>query len=210
VDGVAHDFDYQIPLLNMPRACGTRLDNIPWPGAYLSAEPDRVARWRERIGDDGLKVGICWQGNPNAPSDIGRSFPVRLFANVAKLAGVRLIALQKGAGLEQLDDLPAGMTVERPSPPFDDGAAAFLDTAAVIANLDIVVTSDTAVAHLAGALGCPAMVALKYVPDWRWLLDRDDTPWYPTMQLIRQRNHGDWAGVFARIEARLRSMQRLS
>jgi ADP-heptose:LPS heptosyltransferase len=97
------------------------------------------------------------------------------------------------------------MRVERPAAPFDDGPDAFLDTAAVIANLDLVITSDTAVAHLAGAMGRAVIVALKYVPDWRWLLDRGDSPWYPKMQLVRQHRHGDWDDVFARIEARLRS-----
>ncbi|HZQ40623.1 MAG TPA: tetratricopeptide repeat protein [Rhizomicrobium sp.] len=207
-DPTAHAYDYHVPLLNMPQACGTRLENIPSSGAYLSAEPDRIAHWRDRIGQDGLKIGICWQGNPTSPSDIGRSFPVRLFERIGGLAGVRLIALQKGPGLEQLDDLPQGMAVERPPAPFDDGGDAFLDTAAVMANLDMIITSDTAVAHLAGALGRPTIVALKYVPDWRWLLDRSDTPWYPRMQLVRQEAHGDWAGVFTRIESQLPSMLR--
>jgi len=207
-DPAMHAYDYHVPLLNMPQACGTRLENIPSSDAYLFAEPERVAHWRDRIGQEGWKIGINWQGNPASPSDIGRSFPVGMFEKIGRLAGVRLISLQKGAGLEQLDDLPHGMIVERPPAPFDEGAAAFVDTAAVMANLDMVITSDTAVAHLAGALGRPAMVALKYVPDWRWLLDRSDAPWYPGMQLVRQQTHGDWAGVFAQIESQLRLLSR--
>lgn len=206
VSGEAVDFDYHVPLLDMPGACGTRRETIPCPGPYLSAEPERIAHWREWLGDEGFKLGIAWQGNPLAPSDVGRSFPVWLFGVIARIPGMRLIALQKGAGLEQLDDLPAGMAVERPPAPFDDGSDAFADTAALMASLDLVITSDTAVAHLAGALGRPVMVALKHVPDWRWMLDGDRTPWYPGMRLIRQRSHGDWSGVFAEIEAHLRSI----
>jgi tetratricopeptide (TPR) repeat protein len=205
VDDYAAGFDYHVPLLDMPQACGTTVGTVPWSGAYLHAEPERVARWRAHIGPHGLKIGICWQGNPNSPSDIGRSFPVRLFETVSRLDGVRLIALQKGAGLEQLDHLPDGMAVER-LPSFDEGSDAFLDTAAVMANLDLIVTSDTAMAHLAGGLGRPVLVALKYVPDWRWLLGRDDSPWYPNARLIRQPRHGDWPGAFAQIEARVSEM----
>ncbi|HET7085510.1 MAG TPA: tetratricopeptide repeat protein [Rhizomicrobium sp.] len=210
IDGAAaaHAYDYHVPLLNMPHACGTRLENIPSHDAYLFAEPERVACWRGKIGQEGLKIGICWQGNPASPSDIGRSFPVRMFEKISGMPGVRLISLQKGPGLEQLDDLPHGMAVERPPAPFDEGPDAFLDTAAVMANLDMVISSDTAMAHLAGALGRPAIVALKYVPDWRWLLDRRDTPWYPGMRLVRQKVHGDWASVFAQIESQLRIMLR--
>lgn len=206
VDGnpAVRAYDYHVPLLNMPQACGTRLENIPSSGAYLFAEPERVAHWRDRIGQEGLKIGISWQGNPASPSDIGRSFPVRMLEKIGRMAGVRLISLQKGAGLEQLDDLPHGMVVERLPDPFDEGGDAFVDSAGVMANLDMVITSDTAVAHLAGALGRPAMVVLKYVPDWRWLLDRSDTPWYPGMHLVRQQVHGDWVGVFAQIESQLR------
>jgi tetratricopeptide (TPR) repeat protein len=207
VDSPAAGFDYHVPLLDMPQACGTTPDTVPWPGPYLHAEPERMAHWRTHIGPHGLKIGIGWQGNPDSPSDIGRSFPVRLFETVSRRDGVRLIALQKGAGLEQLDHLPAGMAIER-LPSFDEGSDAFLDTAAVMANLDLIITSDTAIAHLAGALGRPVLVALKYVPDWRWLLERDDSPWYPNMQLIRQPRPGDWQGAFAQIEARVSEILR--
>ena len=203
--GIVRDtpaFDFHVPLLDLPRAFATRPDSIPAPRAYLAAEPARVAQWREKLGADGFKIGICWQGNPTATSDIGRSFPLRMFAPVAALPDVRLIALQKGAGLEQVHDL----SVEMPSPPFDDGPDAFLDTAAIMMNLDLVITSDTAVAHLAGALGRPVIVALQHVPDWRWLLDRDDSPWYPTMQLVRQHERSDWTGVIARIETHIQSL----
>jgi hypothetical protein len=119
--------------------------------------------------------------------DIGRSFPLTHFEGLSKIPGVRLISLQKNAGVEQLRELPAGMSVETLGDEFDAGPDAFLDTAAAMESLDLVIASDTAVAHLAGALGRPVWVALKYVPDWRWLLDRADSPWYPTMRLFRQK-----------------------
>jgi hypothetical protein len=116
---------------------------------------------------------------------------------------VRLISLQKNAGVEQLHELPPGMSVETLGDAFDAGPDAFLDTAAAMESLDLVIASDTAVAHLAGALGRPVWVALKYVPDWRWLLDRTDSPWYPAMRLFRQKTQGDWPAVFADIAQEL-------
>jgi tetratricopeptide (TPR) repeat protein len=120
--------------------------------------------------------------------------------------GVRLISLQKHHGLDQLANLPAGAKVETLGEDFDSGPDAFIDTAAAMSNLDLIITADTSTAHLAGALGCPTWVALKYVPDWRWLLDRNDSPWYPTMRLFRQETPGDWKLVFSTIEQELRSL----
>jgi tetratricopeptide (TPR) repeat protein len=197
-------FDYHTPLLSLPLAFGTDETNIPDFVPYLRAEPDRVRNWRERLGDSGFKIGICWQGNRSGEVDIGRSFPVRWFERLSQIPGVRLISLQKYDGAEQLAVLPAEMRVEIPGDDFDIGPDAFVDTAAMMTNLDLVITSDTATAHLAGALGRPVWVALQHVPDWRWLLDRTDSPWYPTMRLFRQRKRGDWAGVFAEIEQALR------
>ena len=116
---------------------------------------------------------------------------------------MRLISLQQGDGVEQLGSMPAGMRVEVPVVKPDGGPDAFVDTAAVMEDLDLVITSDTAIAHLAGALGRPTWVALKHVPDWRWLLDRRDSPWYPHHRLYRQRRRGDWAGVFTDLHADL-------
>jgi hypothetical protein len=121
---------------------------------------------------------------------------------------VRLISLQKNAGAEQLLDLPACMEVETFGDDFDAGPDAFIDTAAIMENLDLVITSDTAVAHLAGALGRPVWVALNYVPDWRWHLDRCDSSWYPTMKLFRQTERGNWRSIFAAMEMRLLEMLR--
>jgi tetratricopeptide (TPR) repeat protein len=190
-------FDAQIAVSSLPRAFGTRLDSIPAPIPYLKAEAALRAKWVARIGARGFKIGINWQGNPNPEADVARSFPLTALAPLAALPGVRLISLQKGAGTEQLANLPQGMFVETLGEDFDSGPDAFVDTAATMAHLDLVVTCDTSLAHLAGALGAPVWVALKKVAEWRWLCDRADSPWYPTMRLFRQPERGDWDALFA-------------
>ena len=122
------------------------------------------------------------------------------------LPGVRLIGLQKNAGSEQLENLPAGMAVERCD--FDQGSDAFLDTAAIMKNCDLVISADSAPAHLAGALGVPAWIALKHVPDWRWFMDRSDSPWYPSLRLFRQAATNDWTSLFRAMEAELSAISR--
>ena len=200
--------DYYIPLLSMPLAFHTDADSIPAEIPYLSAEPEKIRHWSARIGSKGFRVGICWQGAKGGEVDIGRSFPVRHFEGISRIPGVRLISLQKNAGAEQLLDLPAGMEVETFGDDFDAGPDAFIDSAAIMENLDLMITSDTAVAHLAGALGRPVWVALSYVPDWRWHLDRCDSPWYPTMKLFRQTEAGNWRSIFAAMEMLLLEMLR--
>ncbi len=198
------EFDYHCPLLSAPQVCGTRLlEQIPCDTPYLFAEPARVARWRERLGAAGFKIGISWQGNRHSPADRGRSFSVELFRHLASVPGVRLISLQSGDGTEQLETLPPGMHVETLGPEVDVSDA-FVDSAAIMQNLDLVITSDTAMAHLAGALARPAWVALPQVADWRWLRQRSDSPWYPTLRLFRQRRAGDWDEVFERMRAELK------
>jgi tetratricopeptide (TPR) repeat protein len=197
--------DYQCSLLSLPLAFGTRLDGIPTVVPYLSADLERVERWKRRIGDEGFKVGIAWQGRLVA-ADAGRSFEVSNFADIGRTANVRLISLQKEHGSEQLQHLPEGMKVETLGDDYDTGLEAFLDTAAVMASLDLVITSDTAIGHLAGALGRPTWVALRQVPDWRWLLNRSDSPWYPTLRLFRQPARGDWSSVFRAMQSELAKM----
>lgn len=192
-------FDYHAPLMSLPGIFGTALDTVPAGSPYLYADPARVARWKKQIGGKGFRIAINWQGNPLSAIDAGRSFPVSCFQALGAIPGARLISLQKNAGLEQLKSLPDGMAVEWPGPDFDAGPDAFLDSAALMEAVDLIVTSDTAIAHLAGALGRPVWVALQKVPDWRWLMDRDDCPWYPGMRLFRQTVRGDWTGVFARM-----------
>ena len=195
-------FDLYCALLSLPRLSGQQ--GMPVP--YLTAEPDRVALWRDRLGTGGYRVGIAWQGNPASAAERGRSVALEHFLPLAQVPGVRLISLQKHHGLAQLGTLPAGMRIETFGDDFDGGPDAFIDTAAVMHGLDLVVTSDTSIAHLAGALERPVWVALQHVPDWRWLLSGDECAWYPTMRLFRQTKRGDWAGVFARIAERLAGM----
>jgi tetratricopeptide (TPR) repeat protein len=190
-------FDAQIAISSLPRAFGTRLDSIPAETPYLSPEPDRIARWAAEIGGEGLRIGCVWQGNANPEADISRSFALKALAPLARVPGVRLVSLQKDLGEEQLRQDPPDFPIQSLSASFDVGGPAFLDTAAAMTNLDLVVTCDTSIAHLAGALGRPVWVALKQNSEWRWLRDRDDSPWYPTMRLFRQKAAGDWASVFA-------------
>jgi len=196
-------FDYHVPLLSLPRLFRTRMNNIPATIPYLAADSNRIETWKKRIGTSGYRIGICWQGAAGGEVDVGRSFPVRHFETIAGISGLRLISLQKNAGVEQLLDLPSAMRVETFGDALDAGPDAFVDTAALMESLDLVITSDTAVAHLAGALGRPVWVALSHVPDWRWLMDRKDSTWYPTMTLFRQPARGDWAGIFAAMRTSL-------
>jgi len=196
-------FDAQIAVSSLPRAFATRLEGVPAPVPYLRAEPELAEKWAARIGPAGAKIGIVWQGNANPEADMARSMPLCAFAPLASAPNARLISLQKGLGVEQLADLPPGMRVETLGEDFDAGPDAFVDTAAAMMHLDLVVTCDTSVAHLAGALGRPVWVALKKDAEWRWLRDRDDSPWYPTMRLFRQKRRGDWDGVFAEMAERL-------
>jgi tetratricopeptide (TPR) repeat protein len=188
-------FDLHCKLLSLPYLFRTTLQSVPNAVPYLHPEPALAVRWAERLGTGGFKVGICWQGNPGRAIDAGRSIPLRAFAPLLQVPGIRLISLQKNFGLEQLSSLPAG-SVETLGDAFDSGDDAFVDSAAVIANLDLVVSSDTSIAHLAGALARPAWIALRAVPEWRWMMTRADSPWYPSLRLFRQSATGDWQGVF--------------
>jgi hypothetical protein len=198
-------FDYQCPLLSLPLALATDLGSIPSQTPYLAVDPQRAAHWNSLTrAIPGLRVGIAWQGNPGVERLVwarGRSMPLAALAPLAKIPGVSLVSLQKGPGSEQLKD--AGFPVLDLGPEFDGGPDAFLDTAAVVSALDLVISTDTAVAHLAGALARPVWTALPVVPEWRWLLDRNDSPWYPTMRLFRQTHRGDWESVVAALAAAL-------
>lgn len=196
-------YDFHLPLMSVPSVLGTTEQDLPGEIPYLLADPERVRAWRERLGREGFKVGIVWQGRPDVKIDKGRSVPLRSFAPIADQPGVRLISLQKKHGLDQMDALPQGMKVETLGADFDAGSDAFLDTAAVMMSLDLIISSDTSVAHLAGALGRPVWTALKLVPDWRWQFEREDSPWYPTARLFRQRRYDDWDEVFSRINNEL-------
>jgi tetratricopeptide (TPR) repeat protein len=195
-------------LVSIAGALGVTPENTPADVPYIEPDAARLAAWGARLGP-GLKVGISWQGSPGYVHDKGRSIPLAAFASLAAIPGVRLISLQKRPGVEQIDAVPFGAQIEQVLDVADTGDGAFLDTAALTASLDLIVSSDSMNAHLAGALGRPAFIALRRVPDWRWLTDREDCPWYPTARLFRQTSEGDWAGVFARIaEAVAQAAQR--
>jgi tetratricopeptide (TPR) repeat protein len=193
--------DVQAPLVSLPALCGTTLATIPAQVPYLLADRSRVAHWRERLaGVSGVKVGICWQGNPAYKHDRRRSVSLERFAPLAEIPGIRLVCLQKGPGREQWDALAARWpTVDLPGQA-EEPSQGWVDTAGLVCAVDLVITVDTAVAHLAGALGVSVWVALPFAPDWRWLLGREDSPWYPSMRLFRQTQAGDWPEVFQRIK----------
>jgi tetratricopeptide (TPR) repeat protein len=201
-------FEVQCPLLSLPLGFATTVTTIPTPGPYLAVRQDAVASWSDRLPRDGLRVGIAWQGSPDHKNDRNRSFRLEQFSRIAGLSGVHLISLQKGAGADQLASLAPGVAIHALGPDYDGGD--FLDTAAVVLGLDLVISADTSVAHLAGTLGRPVWVALPAAPDWRWLIERDDSPWYPTMRLFRQAKPRDWNGVFARIAEELSGFQRIA
>lgn len=200
-------FDFHAPLLSLPHLLGL-LDPHESPAPpYLAADPNLITQWHDELAKiEGFKVGINWQGNPKHPKDHFRSIPLTQFLPLAEIPGVRLISLQKGFGKEQLEKIHERDRILDLASRLDISTGAFMDTAAVLNSLDLVITSDTALAHLAGALGTPCWVALPSVPDWRWLLTGDTTPWYPATRLFRQTSINDWAGVFERIAAELRKL----
>jgi tetratricopeptide (TPR) repeat protein len=199
------DFDIEAPLLSLPRILETTTETIPADVPYLTADEKLVARWQKwRANIDGFTVGICWQGNRDYPRDSERSPQLATFAPLAAILGVKLVSLQKGEGCEQISEVE--FDVVQPGDDFDGTTGAFMDTAALMKNLDLVVTSDTAIPHLAGALGVPVWVALPFLPDWRWMLDREDSPWYPSMRLFRQPTAGDWETPFANIATALQDL----
>jgi len=197
--------DYHCPLLSLPLALGTELDTIPAEVPYLAPEPERVAKWRARLGvSGGLRVGVAWQGNPAVEQLIwarGRSMPLADLAPLTQVPGVSLISLQKGPGSEQVRDVAFRDRLLDLGPELDQGPDAFLDTAAVMASLDLIISTDTSIAHLAGALARPAWIALPSAAEWRWLLERSDSPWYPTFRLFRQRRRGNWKSVITAMAA---------
>ncbi len=198
-------FDYQIPIMSLPGVAGTTMDNIPAPIPYLSIGEESIQNWRQRLSDlGGFRVGIVWKGSSTHTSDKARSIPLAEFAPLARVRGVSLLSLQKRDGLEQLEGID--FLVRLLDDDWDRTAGPFVDTAAIMKNLDLVITADTAAAHLAGALGVPVWVALGTRADWRWVLEREDTPWYPTMRLFRQTRAGDWTEVFSRIAAALQEL----
>ncbi|MCG7394225.1 DUF6165 family protein [Microvirga sp. ACRRW] len=192
---------------DLPRALGTPPEEYVRYVPYLKADPARVARWRERIGTQGFRIGIAWQGNPAYSADNKRSIPLEQLAPLAAIDGVRLVSLQKGFGEEQIDTCSFRDKIERLGPDFDAGPDAFLDSAAVMENLDLIVSVDTSLAHLAGALGRPVSLLLwNPDADWRWLAPpRQDNVWYPNTRLYRHVKEGDWSDAVMQCAQDIRS-----
>jgi tetratricopeptide (TPR) repeat protein len=205
--GALPEFDCHAALLSLPRLLGTTLATVPADVPYLAADPGLVERWRRELtAVRGFKVGVVWQGSPGNGADYRRSFPLASLAPLAAVPGVELFSLQKGRGAEQLAEATGRFRVTDLGSRLDLAGGAFTGTAAAMCGLDLIVSCDTASAHLAGALGVPVWVALSYAADWRWLLGREDSPWYPTMRLFRQPGLGNWAAVFGRMAAELRRL----
>ena len=198
-------FSVHLPLLSLPRVLGTRLDTIPAHVPYLKADSGRASAWRERLSANRRpKVGICWQANPLFKEDHLRSVELGRFDPVLRVPGIDFYGLQVLHGREQMAGLDAGIPFTDIGPDLFSESDVLVEAAAAIEALDLVISVDTSICHLAGALGRPVWTALAFVPDWRWLLERDDSPWYPTMRLFRQDAPGDWDGVFRRIAECLR------
>ncbi|HEV7301792.1 MAG TPA: tetratricopeptide repeat protein [Tepidisphaeraceae bacterium] len=196
--------EFYAPLLTLPGTCQTNLDTLPRRVPYVFGDPAQTWDWKQRLAQvAGFRIGIVWQGNPEHKGDRNRSIPLRCFAPLANLPGVQLVSLQKNLGVEQIEQL-GGLFTPVDFKGIAEGGDGWLRTAAIVANLDLVITADTSVAHLCGAMGVPIWVALPTSPDWRWLLEREDTPWYPTMRLFRQAQPGDWDELFARIAEAVR------
>jgi tetratricopeptide (TPR) repeat protein len=194
-------FDCHCPLASLPLAFKTRLETIPASVPYLSPAPDRVTKWRQRLPQAGQRrVGIAWAGNANFKGDQSRSIGLARFSPLLSVPGIELVGLQKDLRDGDRDILRNHPQVVH----LGDAIADFGDTAAIMSALDLVVSSDTSVAHLAGALGKPVWVLLQFVADWRWLRGRSDNPWYPTARLFRQREIDDWESVIARVAQELR------
>jgi Flp pilus assembly protein TadD len=205
-------FDLHCSLMDLPRLFNTTLNDVPAPAPYIFCDPSAAAHWRRRIPPNTLRIGIVWAGAPAHEKDHLRSCRLLDFAPLARIEGLTLYSLQKDQAVAQLhhvgaaDPSPALSSHAKPGPPVIDLAHDFhdlADTAAAIANLDLVISVDTCVLHLAAAMGKPAWALISAAPDWRWMLNRDDSPWYPTMRLFRQQQPGRWDPVFQQVAQEL-------
>ncbi len=192
-------YDQYTPLLSLPRILGTTIATIPRNIPYLEPDKDKAAHWRKRVSGNGFKIGLVWSCSDTTSN---RECHLATFEPLLRMPEVTFYGLQKGPGACQHTLLPEGLTLTNLEKTHYD----FSDTAAIVANLDLLISVDTSVAHLAGAMGVPVWILLPYACDWRWLLDRDDSPWYPSAKLFRQENPGDWAGVINRVQRELNGL----
>ncbi|MBX3423599.1 MAG: glycosyltransferase family protein [Pirellulaceae bacterium] len=201
---VPQPMDVQCSLLDVADLLQLDLPTIPGMAGYIQPTQNLRQYWQATLpkSPGQFRIGIAWQGNPDHQADLYRSCPLSEFEAIARIDGVQLVSLQKGFGSQQLDQW-RGPPIMRLDDSTDTSSGAFMDTAAIMQSLDLVITSDTAIAHLGGALGVPTWIVLSFVPDWRWLLQRSDSPWYPSVRLFRQPSAGDWTNVFAAVERAL-------
>ena len=200
VAGVDHlpEADYQLPMMSAPHRAYTTIESIPFPSGYLRAPSEAIQRWRTWLGSQtsALRTGICWAGNPNHKNDRNRSIPPELLCELEAANGVEWVNLQKG------NPIPPSLKMRNAAAELED----FADTAGLIENLDLVVAVDTSVAHLAGALGKTVWILLPFAPDWRWLLERSDSPWYSSARLFRQRDTGKWRPLLKKVAEELSAL----
>jgi tetratricopeptide (TPR) repeat protein len=201
--GELPEHDVAVHLMSLPHILGIDLDNLPSHVPYLKPDPELVERWRERmVTGPELRVGLVWSGSATHSNDPNRSCPTEKLKLLGDIPGVRYFSLLRGPDASQLEQLKNDLPIEELGSQF----ANFDDTAAAVMNVDLLITVDTSVAHLAGALAKPVWLLLPVCPDWRWLTERDDSPWYPTVRLIRQQRYQDWDGVFEAVTSRLRAL----
>ena len=195
-------YDLYVPLLNLPGIFNTTADNIPARIPYLSAKEPKVAHWRNKTATEAFKIGIAWAGNPIHTNDHNRSCALQNFTPLAEIDNVKLFSLQKGPGIEQIKNWQGATELIDLGQDFED----FTDTAAAIENMDLVISVDTSVLHLAGAMAKTAWALIPCNSDWRWMLNRQDSPWYPTITLLRQKQHGNWKELFHRVAHRVEKL----
>jgi hypothetical protein len=200
--------DAHLPMMSLPRVMETTLETVPHAVPYLVPPAHLVAEWGQRIGQAGsdVRVGIVWSGAHKLKALLNRSCPLDVIMRLQGIPGVTLFSLQLGDGAAELQALPRSL---RPVDLTED-IVDMADTGAIISHLDLIISIDTAVAHLSGAMGKPVWILLPRMADWRWMLDREDSPWYPTMRLFRQRTAGDWSGLMADVRSALYSLALLS
>jgi hypothetical protein len=198
------EVDFHCPLISLPLIFSTKVATIPAKFPYLTVEQQLIDIWKEKIHKttSRLRIGLVWAGKTSHKRDNLRSFPPDLFTPLLELQDISLYSLQVGS--ESYDEQKQNKKLALID--YTREIRDFLDTAAIMENLDLVISADTAAAHLAGALGKPVWLLLPFVPDWRWMLDREDSPWYPTMRLFRQTEPGDWEGIIHRVIKELQNL----
>jgi hypothetical protein len=199
-------FHVELPMLSLPAACGTTLKTIPNAVPYLYADQKLIEYWKHYFEQDSnFKIGICWHGNTIHSED--KFIPLDILAKLSLLPDVSIYSLQQHHGLEQLSHLSSKYTIRLLPDGFDTKNGSFMDTAAIMHHLDVIITVDTSLAHLAGGLGRPIWVILPHRTDWRWLQNRTDSPWYPTMKLFRQETPQQWDHVLELLKQEIQTLR---